>query len=104
MNLDSLRVFEINSSVFWAGRGSPDAILRVYLQSSPDVATCDQGIMPRVLCEAELDSLLLQNSNENGQLAEPQTFREYLQELVRQKTFFPCFFAALQVPMGAQDD
>jgi hypothetical protein len=37
-------------------------------------------------------------------LAEPQTFREYLQELVRQKTFFPCFFAALQVPMGAQDD
>ena len=97
-----LRVYEVASSEFWAGRGTPESIQRVYLQSRPEVAACDDGVLPRALSESELDSLCL-TYDLDGHPTPPQTFREHLAELVLRKAFFPCFFASL-LPPGTQYD
>lgn len=93
----SLQIFEINEDEWWAGEGSPEEMLRAYMNETGcthEEATGHPDEMPRPLTEEELDGLQLGVGVDCRRLDRPVSFREHLAEMVAKGDAFPCLFAA----------
>lgn len=100
--MGAVHVFEVSSTEFWASAGTPEEVLVAYqavARKIDDPAPCDDNLLPRRLTETEMDELFV--VNDSGGFDAPaarQTFREYLDELIRRQVAFPRLFATLIPP------
>lgn len=94
-----LKVYEINTGELWAGAGSPIEVLQAYMQAtgrSHREATGDEAVYPFPLGERSVNELKITVAEDGSPLAEPISFRAYLEELAAAGVAFPCFFASVQ--------
>lgn len=93
----AVKVFQINDDEWWAGEGTPEDILKAYMEAygcTHEDATGDVEDLPVPLTDEQMDRMTFGLGEDGQPLAQPITFREFLATMQARGDQFPRLFAA----------